>query len=109
MRATLRRLSGEWDAAEADARASLALGEHIGVSLCPALIALGRLQSRRGDPAAAATIADAWRRAVATQELQRLAPAAAARAEHAWLDGDLAGAAAAPGNAAAVQRAHGDA
>ncbi len=69
--------------------ASLALGEHIGVSLCPALIALGRLQARRGDPEAGATLADAWRRAVATGELQRLGPTAAARAEHAWLDGDL--------------------
>ena len=32
---------------------------------------------------------------MASQELQRLGPAAAARAEHAWLDGDLAGTAAA--------------
>ena len=88
MRANLLRLSGRWDAAEADARASLALGEHIGVSLCPALIALGRLQARRGDPEAGATLEEAWRRAVATNELQRLGPTAAARAEHAWLDGD---------------------
>jgi DNA-binding CsgD family transcriptional regulator/tetratricopeptide (TPR) repeat protein len=91
MRANLLRLSGDWTAAEADARASLALGENIGVSLCPALIALGRLQARRGDPEAAATLEEAWRRAVWTNELQRLGPAAAARAEHAWLDGDLAG------------------
>ena len=89
MRANLLRLGGRWDAAEADARASLALGEHIGVSLCPALIAIGRLQARRGDPEAGATLADARRRAVATGELQRLGPTAAARAEHAWLDGDL--------------------
>ena len=77
MRANLLRLSGRWDAAEADARASLALGEHIGVSLCPALIALGRLQARRGDPEAGSTLADAWRRAVATGELQRLGPTSA--------------------------------
>ena len=81
--------------AEADARASLALGEQPGVSLCPALFALGRLQARRGDPEAGETLEDAWRLAVASQELQRLGPAAAARAEHAWLDGDLAGTAAA--------------
>ena len=49
----------------------------------------------RRRPEASATLDDAWRRAVASQELQRLAPAAAARAEHAWLDGDLAGTAAA--------------
>ena len=44
VRANLRLLRGAWRAAEADARASLALGEHTGVSLCPALIVLGRLQ-----------------------------------------------------------------
>ena len=50
------------------------LGEQPGVSLCPALVALGRLQSRRGDPEAGATLEDAWRLAVASQELQRLGP-----------------------------------
>ena len=38
--------------AEADAHASMGMGEHRGVSLCPALIVLGRLQSRRGEPEA---------------------------------------------------------
>ena len=59
------------------------------VSVCPALVALGQLQSRRAEPDAGATLDDAWRHAVNTGELQRLAPAAAARAEHAWLTGDL--------------------
>ncbi len=95
VRANLRLLRGEWREAEADARASLELGEQPGVSLCPALVALGRLQSRRGDPEAGETLDDAWQLAIASQELQRLGPAAAARAENAWLDGDLAGAAAA--------------
>ncbi|HKG63410.1 MAG TPA: LuxR C-terminal-related transcriptional regulator [Solirubrobacteraceae bacterium] len=89
VRAHLRLFRGAWADAEADANASMAFGEDTGVSLCPALIVLGRLRSRRGDPAAGETLADAWRRAVATGELQRLAPAAAARAEHAWLEGDL--------------------
>jgi DNA-binding CsgD family transcriptional regulator/tetratricopeptide (TPR) repeat protein len=93
-RANLRLLRGDWRAAEADARSSLELGEQLGVSLCPALIALGRLQARRGESEAGATLDEAWRRAVETQELQRIGPAAAARAEHAWLDGDLAGTAA---------------
>ena len=70
--------------------ASLAYGEDTGVSLCPALIVIGRLRARRGDRDADAALDDAWRRAVATGELQRLGPAAAARAEHAWLEGDLA-------------------
>ena len=89
IRANLRIRRGAWRGAEADARASLGLGEQFGVSQCPALIVLGRLQARRGDDAAGDTLEEAYERAVATHELQRLAPAAAARAEHAWLDGDL--------------------
>jgi DNA-binding CsgD family transcriptional regulator len=88
-------LLGDWTASESDARASVALGEQPGVSLCPALITLGRLQARRGDPEAGATLDEAWRMASDTGELQRLGPAAAARAEHAWLEGDLDGVAAA--------------
>ena len=88
IRATLRVRRGDWGDAEADARGSLAMGEQFGVSQCPALLVLGRLQARRGDPDAGAILEEAWERAVATKELQRLAPAAAARAEHAWLDGD---------------------
>lgn len=87
-RANLQLLRGHWDEAEADARASFALGDHRNVSTCPALTALGQLQARRGEPEAAATLASAWQRAVATDELQRIAPAAAARAEAAWLSGD---------------------
>ncbi len=95
VRANLLLLRGDWEAAERDARGSIALGDQRGISLCPALIALGKLQARRGDAEAGATLDDAWRRAVASQELQRLAPAAAARAEHAWLEGDLEATAAA--------------
>jgi DNA-binding CsgD family transcriptional regulator len=87
MRAMLRLLRGDWPGAEADAQASLERGKYPGISLCPALVALGTLQSRRGDPGARATLDDAWARAQASGELQRLAPAAAARLEHAWLDG----------------------
>jgi DNA-binding CsgD family transcriptional regulator/tetratricopeptide (TPR) repeat protein len=87
MRAMLRLYAGDWPAAEADAQASLERGEQPGISLCPALIALGLLQARRGDEAAGATLDDAWTRAQASGELQRLAPAAAARLEHAWLRG----------------------
>ena len=90
-RAGLKLMGGDWPAAEADARASLELGNQPGVSVCPALTVLGRLRARRGDPEAGATIEEAWRVAVATGELQRLGPVAASRAEHAWLDGDMAG------------------
>jgi DNA-binding CsgD family transcriptional regulator len=106
VRANLFVLRGAWPAAEADARASLALGEQPGVSLCPALIALGRLQARRGEREAQATLEEAWGRALLAGELQRLAPTAAARAERAWLDGDLEGCAAAVDDAYAVATAH---
>ena len=49
VRAQLGLLRGAWEQAEVDARASLAFGESRGVSLCPALIVVGRLQARRGD------------------------------------------------------------
>ena len=89
VRAMLRLFRGSWAEAEADARASPAYGGDTGVSLCPALLVIGRLRARRDDADATEPLEDAWRRAVATGELQRLGPAAAARAEHAWLEGDL--------------------
>jgi DNA-binding CsgD family transcriptional regulator len=51
-------------------------------------VALGRLQARRGDPQAAATLDEAATWAFATGELQGVGPVAAARAEHAWLEGE---------------------
>jgi DNA-binding CsgD family transcriptional regulator/tetratricopeptide (TPR) repeat protein len=102
VRAVLRVWRGRWADAERDARQALDLGEHKGISVCPALVALGRLQARRGDDEAEATLAEAWERAVRTQELQRLAPVAAARAELAWLQGDMAGCAAAARKAYAL-------
>jgi DNA-binding CsgD family transcriptional regulator/tetratricopeptide (TPR) repeat protein len=107
-RANLRLWRGDWPAAEADARASLGLGEQPGVSVCPALIALGRIAARRGEPDARATLEDAWRRAVRTGELQRLAPAATALAEEAWLDGDPVRVAGVIGEVVGLAREHGD-
>lgn len=52
-----------------------------------ALIALGLVRARRGDPGCRPLLDEAWERAVAADELQFLGPAAAARAEAAWLDG----------------------
>jgi DNA-binding CsgD family transcriptional regulator len=107
-RAGLRLLTGAWGEAEADARAALELGEQPGVSVCPALIVLGRMQARRGEPEAAATLAETKRVATATGELQRLAPVAASLAEHAWLEGDLDRAAAAAGEVYELAAARGD-
>ena len=52
---------------------------------------LGRVHARRGQPQASRLLSSAWNLAVQIDELQRLGPAAAARAEDAWLRGDHAG------------------
>jgi DNA-binding CsgD family transcriptional regulator/tetratricopeptide (TPR) repeat protein len=55
-----------------------------------ALTTLGRLRSRRGESAAETPLTEAWDLAVTTGDLQRLWPAAAGRAEAAWLAGRFA-------------------
>jgi DNA-binding CsgD family transcriptional regulator len=55
-----------------------------------ALVALGRLRGRRGDPGAWAVLDEALELASSTGTLQRLAPVRAARAEAAFLEGDKA-------------------
>lgn len=57
-----------------------------------ALLALGRIRARRGDPQVWAALDEALSLAVPTDKLQRIASARAARAEAAWLSGkaDLA-------------------
>ena len=57
---------------------------------CAALIVLARVHVRRGQPQAARLLSSAWKLAVQIDEMQRLGPAAAARAEDAWLRGDHA-------------------
>lgn len=64
------------------------------VSKVMALVALGRLRVRRGDPGAEAVLDEALDLARRTNTLQRLAPVYAARAEAAWLAGDSGRAAA---------------
>jgi DNA-binding CsgD family transcriptional regulator len=86
-RARLRLDQGDWAGAEQDARAALDEPVEGGPRVVDALVPLGLLQARRGDPDAAATLQEAAERAFAT-ELQWIAPVAAARAEHAWLAGD---------------------
>lgn len=89
VRGVMHMYFGDWANAEADAHASLALGEQRGVSLCPALVTLGKLRARRGEPEAGATLEEAWRVAMNTGELQRIGPTLSGLAEHAWLDDRL--------------------
>ena len=86
--ARVRLDQGDWAGAEQDARAALAEPVKGGPRVVDALVPLGLLRSRRGDPDAAATLQEATERAFATSELQWTAPVAAARAEYAWLHGD---------------------
>ena len=87
-RARVRLDQGDWAGAEQDAQAALAEPVKGGPRVVDALVPLGLLRSRRGDPDAAATLQEATERAFATSELQWTAPVAAARAEYAWLHGD---------------------
>ena len=87
--ARLEFCRGSWDAA---ARlAELCLDANLPVR-CTALTVLGRVRVRRGQPQAARLLESAWELAVRSGELQRTGPAAVARAEAAWLQGDRAGA-----------------
>jgi DNA-binding CsgD family transcriptional regulator/tetratricopeptide (TPR) repeat protein len=88
LRARCRFHQGDWVGAESDARRALAVIAEPGISPCPALIALGQIQARHGDAEAGVTLAEAWRRAQAAGELQRLAPTMVGRLEYMWLGGD---------------------
>jgi DNA-binding CsgD family transcriptional regulator/tetratricopeptide (TPR) repeat protein len=85
--ARLEFARGQWDAAAGWAQGGL--GAH-SQARCPALILLGWTRVRRGEPGAAGLLDQAQELAVQLDELQRLGPVAAARAEDAWLRGDHA-------------------
>ena len=82
---------GRWTQAERDARWVLSQPEEPGITRMPAFGALARLQVRRGDPDAEATIEQALQLVEPTGELQRIAPVAIARSELAWLRDDVNG------------------
>jgi DNA-binding CsgD family transcriptional regulator/tetratricopeptide (TPR) repeat protein len=52
-----------------------------------ALVVLGTVRARRGDPDVWGPLEEAWALAASTGELPRIGPVAAARAEAAWLEG----------------------
>jgi DNA-binding CsgD family transcriptional regulator len=80
---------GQWSEGGALAASVLARAGTSTISRTMALLALGRLRARRGDPDAWAALDDALALSVPTHTLQRLGPVHAARAEAAWLEGDL--------------------
>ena len=80
--------TGRWDrAAELAASVPGQLPGMPSFITITALTVLGRLRARRGDPGVDETLDRAWELAVETDDLQRLWPVSAARAEAALLEG----------------------
>ena len=87
-RALVELALGQWDDAAATAQTILdGPRDQIIEPRTNALIALGLVRARRGDPGCWPLLDEAWERAVGADSLEFLGPAAAARAEAAWLDG----------------------
>src|SRR5246127_691224 len=80
---------GAWD--EAAERASALLRDTIAAAIVriPALVIVGLIRARRGDPGASEALDEALKLALPTGELQRIGPVAAARAEAAWYRNDF--------------------
>ncbi len=91
--AIVHMYQGRWAEAADLAASVVATSGAAAISRIMALVALGRVRTRRGDPGAAAALDEALDLAARTATLQRLAPVHAARAEAAWLAGDHAKAA----------------
>jgi DNA-binding CsgD family transcriptional regulator len=89
--ARLQLDSGRWDDALASAAGVLANPRAIPPARMLALVVQGLVAARRGSDGASAELDAAFELARAADELQRLAPVAAARAEAAWLARDADG------------------
>jgi DNA-binding CsgD family transcriptional regulator len=78
---------GRWTDAVDSAELVLRVPRHSTIPRIVALVVLGLVRARRGDPGPWAPLDEAWALAEPSGELQRIGPAAAARAEVAWLEG----------------------
>ena len=79
---------GDWERATDAAHLVLSTARTAGMAPFVALIVLGQVRARRGDPDVWAPLDRAMEMADGTGELRRLGPLAAARAEAAWLAND---------------------
>ena len=86
-RALARFEQGAWEEAAAEATRVLDRYRLASVVKIPALVVLGWVRVRRGDPGSAVVLDEARDLTLATKEVQRIAPVATARAEAAWLQG----------------------
>ena len=84
-RSKVRLAHGSWSEAAQDAQ--ICLAEPCPFARIHALVALGLVRARRGDPDAWGPLDEALRLAEPRNELQWIAPVAIARAEAAWLEG----------------------
>lgn len=78
---------GRWVEAESDAEEMLRLHPGSAVIALPGIITLGHLKARQGNPRAKHLLDQALELALPTGEFQRIGPAAVARAEAAWWNG----------------------
>ena len=84
LHAKVLELKGQWNEAEDIARDQF---EGPTLSKMVVLPVLGAIEARRGRSTAHATLTQAWEISESADEFQRLAPAAIAAAEHAWISG----------------------
>jgi DNA-binding CsgD family transcriptional regulator/tetratricopeptide (TPR) repeat protein len=82
--------AGRWTEAGEQAQAVLRAPYVAPISRVPTLLVLAQLRTRRGDPDAQELLDEALSLALPTESLMRIGPVAAARAEAAWLDEDVA-------------------
>jgi len=87
--AVVRLFQGRWSDATELADSIARVEDMETIARIMALLALGRVRARRGDPEAHSVLDDALALARPTGTLQRIAPVHAARAETAWLIGDV--------------------
>lgn len=106
--ALVQMFRGQWDESTSTAHAVLAARGANAIARMMALIALGRVRARRGDPGVWEALDVARDLADQAGTLQRVAPMLAARAEAAWLEGrgEAVGAATQNGLALALRKRH---
>lgn len=88
-RARMRFEQGRWTEAAEETAALIGTSSPPAITRLHALVVLAQVRVRRGDPETRPLLDEARDLAGRTGELQRIAPVAAARAETAWLQGDL--------------------